>query len=143
MRKYFVLTVLLVFGIMSLAIAAPVSIMGPDGQSRATVRNGILFAGGAPNGTTSIWGSGLIHSGSLRLLSLSFFSSTTADIVGVYNTIGNYDITDLEFEFDIGISANTSIKTNETIDCKGAKFERGLGILAGNSGIQTTAIFDY
>ena len=33
-----ILTVLLVLGMVSLAIAAPVSIMGPDGQSRAQVR---------------------------------------------------------------------------------------------------------
>lgn len=74
---------------------------------------------------------------------MSFFLSSAADVVGIYNTDGNYQIQDLEFEFDIGTSANTAIKTNETLDLKGVVFDRGIGILVGTPNTRTMVIFDY
>lgn len=139
MRRLIVIAIILL-SCANLAFAAPVTIMDPGGQSQAKVRDGLI---GAPNGFESAFGSHIFRVGKCRVLSVSFHSSTIADIVGIYNTSGNYLITDLEFEFDIGISANTSIKTDETIDCKGALFEKGLGVLAGNPSILSTAIFDY
>ena len=153
MRKVLVITVLLVLGIISLAMAAPVTLISTDGQNQANVRDGMLSAGNVPNGLVTLRGNGVLYAGSSRLYGLhSFTTEVGALIVGVYNTsaaeqalygLGDFPIEDLEFEFEIGISNNNP--PAYFLDGKGAKFNFGIKVLnnAASINVFTTAVFDY
>ncbi len=141
-RVFILITVLILLCFSSVYAVTPVTITNPDGSKSYSSGNAIETTSSA-RAIEQSSGSKLFHLGSCRVLSVSFFSSDVSDVVAIYNSDGAALITDLEFEFDIGISANTSIKTNETIDCKGAKFERGLQIITGHGTIRSTVIYDY
>lgn len=160
-RRYiWILVIAFLFMITTFGFAGPVTIMDPNGQSYANVEDEILKASANPNGLVSRTGSGEIYDGDCRLLSIHAFLDdlNNPGIIGIYNTgptvqeeyyLGGYPILDLEFEFEIGLSAALlgvyNVPGQVHVDFKGAPFDRGIKVLcdAATSGAIITAIFDY
>jgi hypothetical protein len=95
--------------------------------------------GGNQSDKFCIIGSGQVHIGPCRVLSINFFSSTAGDLVGIYDTTAvGYQITDLEYE--LGISANN---TNAPSIYPNAPFVNGVKVLSTNANSLTTFVFDY
>jgi hypothetical protein len=145
MRKFLLVIVFLL--VATVALAAPVTIISLDGQSYLTVEKGqvrgpIAKAVGRSIGTKEF------YSGGCRVQTVSFYSDTAGDVVGVYDysaakdsgiTTVKGDMRDLEFE--IGIAANTS---SATADLKGAPFDFGIYILASDSTNSIiSVVYDY
>jgi hypothetical protein len=95
--------------------------------------------GGNPTAVKAIIGSGQLYTGPCRILSVSFYSSTAGDTIGVYDTVDpGFPITDLEFE--MGIAGNTS---NPPAYHPNAPFLNGIRILSTSATAVTTVTFDY
>lgn len=136
----------LVLLIASIGYCAPVTIIDPAGQSSAEVADGGL-RGPHSKAMARQTGSGQFYSGSCRIQSVTIYSATAGDMVGIYdysdaNKSGTdvtvYDIRDMEFE--LAISANTS---SFYADLKGAKFSYGVLLLATNANSVISVVFDY
>ena len=89
----------------------------------------------------SVVGSGSIHVGPCYVHTITLYSDTAGDMIG----IRDYDGTSADWtnwlEFEIAIAANTS---STTIDLKGAYFEHGLYISASDTTNSVTgAVYDY
>ena len=95
--------------------------------------------GGNPTVPKAIIGSGQLYTGPCRILSINYFSTTSGDLVAIYDTIDPaLPIATLEFE--MGISANNS---SAQLNCLQAPFEHGIRVQSTNAASVTTVVFDY
>jgi len=140
MRKILFLMVMFLFVLQNLALAAPVTIIAPDGQSEVRVKNEALASTDKARAMKTIVGSGLVYAGACNVLSINLFSDTAGDNITVYDLIANPS-NQYQLEFEIGISANNS---SQPVDAKGAPFSNGIYIFASDAtNAVTTIIFDY
>lgn len=87
-------------------------------------------------------GSGVVYTGSCRVIRVSMYAPTAGDAVSVYNS-GVEDIYQggiNTFEFELSISANTS---NAHWDAGGITFTNGVYLHATDTDVITNVIFDY
>lgn len=157
MKKFVALTLwltLLFLSVAYIALAAPVTIISPDGQRTTEVSGRNLAASPAPNGlayraspnsTTA-----QIYSGSCRVLSVNFYHATAGSVCGVYDfdvrygspdSVVGYDPTHVYttgLEFELATAVNTS---SISYDAKGAEFTYGIYIVA--DGGLVSVVYDY
>ena len=120
------------------------------GQSRSRPSNGDSSIGIAKLSTepTKKMGLGQVFNGIGRVYSVTIYSDTAGDLVGLYDigaVGGNYygagaSVTN-SLEFEIAIAANTS---STTVYLQGAKFENGLFIAASDAAnTKCGVVYDY
>lgn len=153
MRKILFLMVMFLFVLQVLALAAPVTIIDPAGQSQATVSSERLYVDTEATLTSSnaivtterakkttyIIGSGLIYNGACRVLSVNLFSGTAGDNIAVYDLVAQ-PTNMYQLEFEIGISANNS---SQSFDAKGTSFVNGIYVYTATATALTSVVFDY
>jgi hypothetical protein len=108
------------------------------GQSRTRTDSTVLGISKMSAEPTKDRGTGQIYSGECRLYTVTLYSDTAADMIGIYDmATGTKDF----LEFELAISANTS---SVSANFFGAKFEKGIYIKAtdGTNSV-VGVVYDY
>ena len=128
----------LAFATMAYAVT-PVTITTPDGSDAAFVNDGAVPTSDRARHKKSITGSGQIYNGTCWLQSIAFYSNTTGDLIGVYDSRSGSMHPDW-LELEIGLSANN---VTEVYDSKGAYYENGIAVWSTNTNAKISVIYDY
>ena len=142
-KRIFLLVLIILFVLQGWALAAPVTIIAPDGQSQVGVINNALDTAEKTRKIATKINSYQFYVGSCRLKSVNMFSSAAGDYISVYDTAtapdgSAADLTILEFE--IGISANNS---SNSYDAKGAQLYNGIYVKSSSATTLITVSYDY
>jgi len=147
MRKVLILAVILLsLGITTKALAVEATeARNPEAQpmlSYGKSGNGIEKMLASPRTAYVKAGSGVVYTGSCRVIKVSMYAPTAGDAVSIYNSgVENiYQGGINTFEFELSISANTS---NAYWDAGGITFTNGIYLHATDSDVITNVIFDY
>jgi hypothetical protein len=144
MKKVLLLILVLVF--MSyfacLSIAAPVTIIDPNGQSQVNVTNGASKQAAKASKTLSITGNGQLYTGTGNIQSINFHSAAAGDSAAIYDIsdILTGPLTFAELEFELGISANNS---STSVSANGAPIKNGIYVTTKDATAITTVVIDY
>ncbi len=139
-KRIFLLVLIILFVLQGWALAAPVTIIDPDGQRQVGVTGSKLNTADYPKGIQRATGSAQLYSGSCRVKLINFFSDTAGDRVAVYNYGGTGVMDATELEFEIGISANNS---SQSVDAGGTTFSNGIYVTSNSATAITTVTYDY
>ncbi len=127
---------------MAYAAASPVTIESSDGQSIAKVSNDSLKISNRSRAISNSAGTKLMYNEAVNIQSISIYAPTAGDNVAVFdsNVTTSAQLGGAVPEFEISIAANTS---SATVYCGGAPFKNGIFVLATDSDVIITVVYDY
>jgi len=146
MKKILVLTVLFL-GFFSFAFAGAVTLTNFDGTGEGRINNGALRISDKAKVIKNGRGSTVVYDlGACNVLSINMYAPTSGDNIAVFdlatpNTFAyGYAAATAVPEFEIAISANTS---TVQMDTKGAPFTKGIYVLATDTDVLWSVVYDY